>query len=92
MKGQIYYYLTILLLPDVPVPYSSLSGQWKSPNVIGSIPPPCCNFTLNLIRNNKVILCGGKTETGYIDSVYMAEVSVYCVVSVYIICLHYLFH
>ena len=66
--------------------YLYISGQWISPDVTGSRPPPCEDFTLLSISGNRVVLYGGSNpDTLFGDRIYISKITGYQLVSVLLI-------
>ena len=63
-----------------------VSGHWIVPDISGQTPPPCDDFTLTSLSNNRALLFGGKTPSGRDNTVYIAECTITAVVSISIIC------
>ena len=60
------------------------------PDISGEAPPPCNDFTLTSLPNNRALLFGGYTPNGTINSVYIAQCTQTTVVSTICIKLKYL--
>ena len=74
--------------------YNNIKGKWSSPTISGQCPPPCWDFTLTTLSNNKAVLYGGcyrdSDGRGLNNDVYTVEMTKDTVVSIYIIILYYL--
>ena len=71
------------------------SGQWKVPIITGNRPPPCVDFTINTLPDNKSVMFGGFTidTTGYcrVNDLFLLSFSQTTIVSdeYYLSCILY---
>ena len=47
------------------------TGLWINPTVTGDCPPPCSNFSITTINNNRAVLFGGYQDGARSNDVYI---------------------
>ena len=52
---------------------STTSGEWSSPPVTGTKPPPLYNFSFTKIDNRRAVVFGGLTSEGALGDAYVLE-------------------
>ena len=53
---------------------SFLSGEWSSPVITGTPPPPLYGFSFILMGRQKALLVGGSEDIGYNNDVYCFDI------------------